>query len=126
MRAARGAASGPSRFSVSESVSPDRAVHHQERRLARRRLEVEDLNDVWVAEGGGGAGLTLEARQGLRAGFRREITVDQLDGDAASEIFLLGLDHHAHAAPAQQAPEPVAPTEQASFEVSGARHAAPS
>ena len=79
---------------------------HDEEEPARVLAEVVDLDRVRVAQGGGHAGLALEAGAGLL--LRADLRVQQLDRDGAVELGLERLVDGAHAALAEQRADAVA------------------
>ena len=50
-----------------DSVCPREQLHDEERHLVRRLPEIGDLDDVLVADGGGGARLAAEALEQILA-----------------------------------------------------------
>jgi hypothetical protein len=71
-------------------------LHHDERATVRRRADIDDVDDVRVADPARCVGLALEPRD--RLGVIAVLFEHQLDGDALAELDVLGLVHHAHAA----------------------------
>src|ERR1051326_1074526 len=71
-------------------------LHHEERLARRRFAVVVNDSDVLVRERGNGARLANETRAVVMIGRSQE-----LDGDAAREVLVLGQIDHAHAAFAQ-------------------------
>ena len=62
-------------------------------------VEVEDLDDVGMAQAGDVLGFALEAGDEVLVGGQE--LVHELDGDVAVEIGLVRLIHLSHAAPAE-------------------------
>ena len=73
---------------------------------------VEDGHDVGVAEGGRGLGLGLEAAQ--ERAVLGQVGVQDLDGDAAPQLDVVGQVHGGGRARADGRHQPVAPAEHAS------------
>src|SRR5262249_44883482 len=71
---------------------------------------VEDRDHVRVRERGGAGGLALEALHEL--GVLGEAAVQELEGDQARELHVLGAPHVGHPARAHPVQQPVAPIDQ--------------
>ncbi len=82
-----------------ERAPLDVGQHHEQ--PARVLLDAVDRADVGMVERGEGAGLTLEAR--ARLGIRREVGMDELEGDLAVKLEVMGEPDLAHAAGAELA-----------------------
>ena len=74
---------------------PFEQLHHDER-LPVVLAELVNRTDVRVLQGGSEPRLALEPRQPLRR--RNGFGAQQLDRHLASELFVLGAKHYAHAA----------------------------
>src|SRR5262249_28665925 len=80
-------------------------LHHEVRRPAFERVEVDHLDDVRMLERGRHLRLALEARRGV--GVRGDLRAEDLDGVAAGEAAVRGPRSPAHAAATDAANDPV-------------------
>jgi hypothetical protein len=76
--------------------------------------DVEDRHDVRVVQTRGGAGLVQEPATAGRVG--RGVPAQHLERDRPVEAHVYGLVHHAHAAAAELADDPVAGDPPAGFQ----------
>jgi hypothetical protein len=90
---------------------------HRDEGVALVLADLVDHADAGVVEGGGGAGLALEALAGL--GVAGQLVGQQLQGHAPSQTRVFGFVDHAHPAPAQLAQDPVVGQRLADHRASG-------
>ena len=98
-RTAAGGSIGPCGDPLGQALAVD--VLHRKEVLAVELADVVDVDDVRVAEPGGGLRLGLEAADQLGRG--QVAGQDHLHGHGAVEALLPGLVDHAHPAPADLA-----------------------
>lgn len=95
-----------------QEVPQRRPVHvlHDEEVPALMLADVEDGDDVGVLQPGDGSGFVFEGVAELPGG--REAVIQDLHGDGAIEALVAGKPHLCHATPADEAFQPVSPSEQ--------------
>ena len=72
---------------------------HRNERLAFALVDLVNRADIRMVQGGGGSGLTLKTLKRLM--ITREFFRQEFQGYAATQLRILGLIHHSHAATAQ-------------------------
>src|SRR5207248_5950656 len=100
-------------------------LHHEVMAAVLADGEVEDLEDVVVADEVDGAGLVEEALHD--PAVARVLRMEELDGDARADHRVLGEVDRSHPAPAEEPRDPIGADEAADERTAGAReeHAVP-